>query len=183
MKCYLVSFCFLFFSFSVFSQISEKELTSFTDGVCNCVNTLEKTNLKSCALLLKREGKNDNVISELAKIKYNYDSDLMKRIQKDLFKRCKAYGDFILSSTNMDLKAPFHSTLKQLGPQLCNSISKLNQLNEKVVDSVIVSFLQKNQNDLLAVFKTPQKTMKEVMRYAIVNCPKYRQFMLLESIK
>lgn len=175
---------FIFFAFAYslsFSQVSKKDIDLVALTLCNCFQKSGKVDLKTCARNDINKSISKTVAKELVKSRYSVNSGIMKRIQTSLSKNCKKYGDYILSSS-LDLKSPFHPVLNRLGPQLSSAFANAGTLSEKKIDSIIISFMKKNQNTLLSTYKTPRKAMREVLRYAIINVPEYRQYELLKSI-
>jgi len=174
--------CFLFFSSATFSQVNLEELKSFTNDVCKCIDSFEDSNLKGCVLLFKGEKKHSTIVDELSKSKYNVNSEIMKMVQFSLVNKCDAYGDFILREAGMDLDAPFDPTMKKIGVSLCEDVSKLKTLSDKEIDEVIIQFCKREEKKLIQIYETPKKAMREVMRFALVNCPKYKRYIVMQSL-
>jgi hypothetical protein len=182
MKTSLLSFCLLFVGFSVFSQVDQKELKSFANDVCKCVDSFDNSNLKGCVMVFKDEGKHATVVSELTKSKYNLNSEIMKMVQLSLVNTCDAYGDYILRKAGMDIDAPFDPSWETMGVSLCDDFSKLTTLSDQEIDKVVIGFCQTNEKKLIETYGTPGKAMREVMRYGVINCPMYRRYIMLQSL-
>ncbi|KAB1158932.1 hypothetical protein F7018_07450 [Tenacibaculum aiptasiae] len=174
-------FLFIFLiSLSSFSQNQEKDLNTFSDAFCSCMEKQKgnRTDVwKKCTeeLTLKKPGLLRKIGDGLKGNDGNLNQEFWNKINKRLTFSCDRYNQLIVESF-IDKNQKFNSLIINLGNEACKKFDLSKPITKAKAENIIIPLLKKNQNKLMKKFRSPNEAVGSLNNYLALKCTSFRNY-------